>query len=67
MQFFECLSRNDFYRNNEIKLVFFQVQKEFNVLFYFLVNGRLMVQQWCTDNGFELVEMKPDEDSDIEG
>ncbi|KAL5005330.1 hypothetical protein ScPMuIL_018786 [Solemya velum] len=25
-----------------------------------------MVQQWCTDNEFELVEMSPDEDSDTE-
>jgi len=36
------------------------------LLSFFIVINRLTTQTWCIDNGFELVELDPDEDSDSE-
>ena len=36
------------------------------MLSFFIVINRLTTQTWCIDNGFELVELDPDEDSDSE-
>ena len=38
----------------------------FWIVVFFIVINRLTTQTWCIDNGFELVELDPDEDSDSE-
>ena len=46
--------------------MFFYSSQVCDLLRSFAAVPRLRVQKWCLDQGFELIELEPEEDSDSE-